>query len=97
MSTYLTRPIDLHADVSRRLHRTRVRENSGRSAADVVARLLAVLVVAMVLTSIVGLTVVGDRNTTAAVVAGVIGMSSAVLGLLFGYLKAYQVSESPSG
>jgi hypothetical protein len=65
----------------------------GRSPVAVAARLLGVLVVALVVTSIVGLTAVGDQiNPTATVVAGVIGMSSAVLGLLFGFLKAYQSS-----
>ncbi len=68
-------------------------KKGGRSPVAVAARLLGVLVVALVVTSIVGLTAVGDQiNPTATVVAGVIGMSSAVLGLLFGFLKAYQSS-----
>jgi hypothetical protein len=72
---------------------TRERERA-RSATEVVAApLLAVLVVALAVTSIVGLTIFGDHgNAPAAVVAGAIGMSSAVLGLLFGFMKAYQSS-----
>jgi hypothetical protein len=58
------------------------------------ARLMAVLVVAMVITSIVGF-IVFDRqggNSAAAVASLAIGGSAAVLGLLFGFLKAYQAS-----
>jgi hypothetical protein len=58
------------------------------------ARLMAVLVVAMVITSIVGI-IVFDRqggNSAAAVASLAIGGSAAVLGLLFGFLKAYQAS-----
>jgi hypothetical protein len=59
----------------------------------VAAPLLAVLVVALAVTSIVGLTIFGDHgNTPVAILAGAIGMSSAVLGLLFGFMKAYQSS-----
>ena len=64
------------------------------SAAEVVgARILAVLLVALAVTSIVCLKVFGDDgNASAALVAGAFGMSSAALGLLFGFMKAYQSS-----
>jgi hypothetical protein len=67
---------------------------TARSAPEVVAAsLLAVLMVALAVTSIVGLTIFDDHgNAAASVVPGVIGMSSAVLGLLFGFMKAYQSS-----
>ncbi|HEX5905492.1 MAG TPA: hypothetical protein VFY56_00615 [Propionibacteriaceae bacterium] len=71
------------------------KEETARSAAGVVAaRLLAVLVVVMVVTSILGFTVF-DReggNSATAVASLVIGSYSAVLGLLFGSLKAYLAS-----
>jgi hypothetical protein len=72
---------------------TRERDKA-RSATEVVAApLLAVLVVALAVTSIVGLTIFGDHgNAPTAMVAGAIGMSSAALGLLFGFMKAYQSS-----
>jgi hypothetical protein len=72
---------------------TREREKA-RSATEVVAApLLAVLVVALAVASIVGLTIFGGQsNAVAVIVAGAIGMSSAVLGLLFGFMKAYQSS-----
>ena len=61
-----------------------------RSATEVLAApLRAVLVVALAVTSIVGLTIFGDHgNAPAAVAAGAIGMFSAVLGLTFGFMKA---------
>jgi hypothetical protein len=67
---------------------------TARSATEVVAaRILAVLLVALAVTAIVGLKVFGDHdNASAALVAGALGMSSAVLGLLFGFMKAYQSS-----
>ena len=72
---------------------TREREKS-RSATEVFAApLLAVLVVALAVASIVGLTIFGDHgNAPAAVAAGAIGMFSAVLGLLFGFMKAHHSS-----
>jgi hypothetical protein len=72
---------------------TREREKA-RSATEVVAApLLAVLVVALAVTSIVGLTIFGDHgNAPAAVAAGAIGMFSAVLGLIFGFMKAHHSS-----
>ena len=68
--------------------------DKARSGPEAVAApLLAVLVVALTIASIVGLTTFGDDgNAPAAVGAGVIGMSSAVLGLIYGFLKAYQSS-----
>jgi hypothetical protein len=72
---------------------TRERDKA-RSATEVIAAPhLAVLVVALAVTSIVGLTIFGDHgNAPAAVVAGAIGMFSAVLGLLFGFMKAHHSS-----
>lgn len=68
---------------------TRARDKARSGPEAVAAPLLAVLVMALVIASIVGLTSF-DGNAPAAVGAGVIGMSSAVLGLLYGFLKAYQ-------
>jgi hypothetical protein len=71
------------------------RREEARSAAGVVAaRLLAVLVVAMVITSILGFTAFDrqEGNSAAAIASLAIGAASAVLGLSFGFLKAYQVS-----
>ena len=72
---------------------TRERDKA-RSATEVIAAPhLAVLVVALAVTSIVGLTIFGDHgNAPAAVAAGAIGMFSAVLGLLFGFMKAHHSS-----
>jgi hypothetical protein len=65
---------------------------AARSAPEVVAaQILAVLVVVLAVTSIVGLTISGNYgNAPAAVIPGVIGMSSTVLGLVFGFVMAYQ-------
>ena len=72
---------------------TRKRKTARSAPKVVAARLLAVLVVVLAVTSIVGLTGFGDNgNVPAAVVAGVVGMFSAVFGLLFGFVKAYQSS-----
>jgi hypothetical protein len=64
------------------------------SAAELVAaRILAVLLVALAVTSIVALKVFSDDgNASAALVAGALGMSSAALGMIFGFMKAYQSS-----
>jgi hypothetical protein len=70
---------------------TRERKTARSAPKVVAARLLAVLVVALVVTSIVGLTAFGD-HASASVLAGVAGMFSAVFGLLFGFVKAYQSS-----
>jgi hypothetical protein len=61
------------------------------TAGVVTARLLAVLVVAMVITSILGF-IASDRqggNSAMAVVSLAIGGAAAILGLLLGFLKAY--------
>jgi len=81
------------------LHEQRSLDDSGRekprsTAGVVTTRLLAVLVVAMVITSIVGF-MIFDRqggNSAAAVASLAIGGASAVLGLLLGFLKAYLAS-----
>jgi len=60
----------------------------------VVTRLLAVLVVAMVVTSILGFTVFDRQvgNSTTAVASLAISSSAAVLGLVLGFVKAYQTT-----
>lgn len=71
------------------------RREEARSAAGVIAaRLLAVLVVAMAITSIFGFTAFDRQggNSAAAIASLAIGAASAVLGLSFGFLKAYQAS-----
>ena len=72
---------------------TREREKATSATEVVAARILAVLLVALAVTSIVGLKVFSDDgNASAALVAGAFGMSSAALGLIFGFMKAYQSS-----
>jgi hypothetical protein len=72
---------------------TQEREKSRSATKVVAAPLLAVLVVALAVASIVGLTIFGDHgNAPAAVAAGAIGMFSAVLGLIFGFMKAHHSS-----
>ena len=66
-----------------------------RSAAGVVAaRLLTVLLVAMVAIAILGLTVFDRQGgySTMAIVSLAIGNSAAALGLILGFLKAYLAS-----
>jgi hypothetical protein len=66
-----------------------------RSAAGVVAaRLLTVLLVAMVVISILGLTVFDRQGgySTTAIVSVAIGNSAAAVGLILGFLKAYLAS-----
>jgi hypothetical protein len=60
----------------------------------IAARFLAVLVVAMVITSIFGFTAFDRQggNSAAAIASLAMGAASAVLGLSFGFLKAYQAS-----
>jgi hypothetical protein len=72
---------------------TNGRENL-QSAAEVVGvRLLAVLTVALFVTSIIGLTVFSqDGNSTTAIVFGVIGISSALLGFIVGLHNAYRAT-----
>jgi hypothetical protein len=72
---------------------TREREKATSAAEVVAARILAVLLVALAVTSIVALKVFSDDgNASAALVAGASGMSSAALGMIFGFIKAYQSS-----
>jgi hypothetical protein len=73
---------------------TQGREEARSAAGVIAARLLAVLVVAMVITSILGFTAFDRQggNSAAAIASLAIGAASAVLGLSFGFLKAYQVS-----
>jgi hypothetical protein len=61
------------------------------TAGVVTARLLAVLVVAMAITSILGFITSDGQggNSAMAVVSLAIGGASAILGLLLGFLKAY--------
>ena len=68
--------------------------NNAQSTAEVVGiRLLTVLTVALFATSIIGLTVVSqDRNSTIAIVSGVIGISSALLGFIIGFHNAYRAT-----
>ena len=70
------------------------RAKSRSTAGVVIARLLAVLVVAMVLTAIVGFVVFDGQtgNSATAVATLVIGCFAAVLGLILGFLKAYLTS-----
>jgi hypothetical protein len=65
-----------------------------QSAAEVVGiRLLAVLTVALFVTSIIGLTVFSQGgNSTTAIVSGVIGISSALLGFIVGFHNAYRAT-----
>jgi hypothetical protein len=95
--TYLDDDSDQHVPTSATIRRSVSSSTSGHekarpTAGVIIARLLAVLVVVMVVTSIVGF-VVFDRqggNSAVATTCLVIGAFSAVLGLLFGFLKAYQ-------
>jgi len=69
-------------------------EKPPSTAGVVVTRLLAVLVVAMVVTSILGFTVFDRQvgNSTTAVASLAISSSAAVLGLVLGFVKAYQTT-----
>jgi hypothetical protein len=70
-------------------------QNETRTAGAMVAvPLLTVFVIAMAAASIVGLTVFGDQNRSPSmvVVSGVVGMYAAVLGMIFGFMRAYQSS-----
>ena len=60
----------------------------------VLTRLLAVLVVIMVVTSILGFTVFDrqEGNSATAIVSLAIGGAAAVLGLMFGFREAHQAS-----
>ena len=67
---------------------------TAQSAAEVVGiRLLAVLTVAMFVTSIIGLTIFSQGGySTTAIVSGVIGMLSAILGFIVGFHNAYRAT-----
>jgi hypothetical protein len=62
----------------------------------IITRLLAVLVVAMVVTSILGFTLFGRQEGTSAtaLVSLAIGGAAAVLGLIFGFREAHQARDS---
>jgi len=67
---------------------------NAQSAAEVVGiRLLAVLTVALFVTSIIGLTIFSQGGySTTAIVSGVIGMLSAILGFIVGFHNAYRAT-----
>jgi hypothetical protein len=69
-------------------------DKNAQSAAEVVGiRLLAVLTVALFVTSIIGLTVFShDGNSTTAIVSGAIGISSALLGFIVAFHNAYRAT-----
>ena len=70
------------------------RPKIAQSAAELVGiRLLVVLTVALFVTSIIGLTVFSQGGySTTAVVSGVIGMLSAILGFIVGFHNAYRAT-----
>jgi len=73
---------------------TRGRKKVGSTAGVIISRLLAVLVVAMVVTSIIGFTLFDRQEGTSAtaLVSLAIGGAAAVLGLIFGFREAHQAS-----
>ena len=73
---------------------TQGREKARSTAGVVITRLLTVLVVAMVATSILGFTLFDrqEGNSATALVSLAIGGAAAVLGLITGFRKAHQVS-----
>jgi hypothetical protein len=82
----LTRP-SLHES-------TRGQKKVGSTAAVIITRILAVLVVATVVTSILGFTLFDRQEGTSAtaLVSLAIGAAAAVLGLIFGFREAHQAS-----
>jgi hypothetical protein len=70
-------------------------ENVRLAAGVVAARLLTVLLVAMVVIAIFGLTVFDRQGgySTTAIVSVAVGNSAAALGMILGFLKAYLASE----
>lgn len=72
---------------------TQVREKAALTGV-LVTRLLPVLVVAMLVTSILGFTLFDRQggNSVTALASLAIGGSAAVLGLIFGLVKAYHAS-----
>jgi hypothetical protein len=77
---------------------TKEREKAQSTAGVIAARLLAVLVVAMVITSIVGLTAFDRQggNSATAIASLAIGSVAALLGFSWGFLKAYQEAYQPN-
>jgi hypothetical protein len=72
---------------------TNGRKNAQPAAEVVGIRLLAVFTVALFVTSIIGLTVFSqDGNSTTAIVSGVIGISSALLGFIVAFHNAYRAT-----
>lgn len=73
---------------------TRGQEKAGSAAGVVVTRLLAVLVVAVVVTSLLGFTLFDRQggNSATALASLAIGGSAAVLGLILGFREAHQAS-----
>jgi hypothetical protein len=73
---------------------TRGRANARSTAGVIITRLLALLVVAMFVTSILGFTLF-DReggNSATAIISLAIGGTAAVLGAIFGFREAHQAS-----
>jgi hypothetical protein len=72
----------------------RGREKARSTAGVIITHLLAVLVVAMVVTSILGFTLFDRQggNSATALVSLAIGGAAAVLGLIFGLREAHQAS-----
>jgi hypothetical protein len=70
------------------------RKTVGSTAGVIITRLLAVLVVGMVVTSILGFTLFDRQEGTSAtaLVSLAIGGAAAVLGLIFGFREAHQAS-----
>jgi len=73
---------------------TRGREKARSTAGVIITHLLAVLVVVMVVTSILGFTLFDRQggNSATALVSLAIGGAAAVLGLIFGFREAHQAS-----
>ena len=73
---------------------TRGRKKVASTAGVIITRLLALLVVAMVVTSILGFTLFDRQEGTSAtaLVSLAIGGAAAVLGLIFGFREAHQAS-----
>jgi hypothetical protein len=72
----------------------RARMKVGSTAGVIITRLLAVLVVAMVVTSILGFTLFDRQEGTSAttLVSLAIGGAAAALGLIFGFREAHKAS-----
>jgi hypothetical protein len=75
-------------------HSTPRSEKARSTAGVIVTHLLAVLVVVMVITSMLGFTVFDRQggNSATAIMSLAIGGAAAVLGLLFGMREAHQAS-----